>query len=228
MHNFKTNKKYYPLAITKNGIVKNLKTGNIRTQVLNKRNGYLYVGTRDKTFSVHRMLAELWIENPDNLPQVNHIDGIKTNNTVANLEWVSVSENALHAHSLGLLKTENRKRGEECNLTSYPETLIISICEDLSSGMRDIEVEKKYNMKRTYIKELKAGKLWKHITKNYKFHGRRNTLSEETVRWVCERLVEGKGNTEILKMSTNKNLKLSQIKAIKYKTAYKEISKNYF
>lgn len=52
--------------------------------------------------SVHRLVAEAFIPNPDNLPCVNHIDGNKRNNTIQNLEWCSYSENNLHAYKTGL------------------------------------------------------------------------------------------------------------------------------
>lgn len=54
---------------------------------------------------VHRLMAELFILNPDNKKQVNHIDGNKHNNSVANLEWVSHQENAIHAYATGLCPT---------------------------------------------------------------------------------------------------------------------------
>lgn len=70
-----------------------------------------------KTTSLHRVVAQAWIPNPQNKPQVNHIDGNKKNNCVNNLEWVTNLENMHHAIEHGLQKdsivraTEARMRG---------------------------------------------------------------------------------------------------------------------
>lgn len=62
-----------------------------------KKSGYLYVHLNDKNFRVHRLVAKAFIKNPQNKPDVNHKNGIKTDNTVFNLEWVTRSENTKHA-----------------------------------------------------------------------------------------------------------------------------------
>lgn len=55
-----------------------------------------------KKYPIHRLVAEIFIPNLDNKPEVNHIDGNKHNNRYDNLEWVTTSENRLHAYKTGL------------------------------------------------------------------------------------------------------------------------------
>ena len=73
-----------------------------------KKVSILYDGEQ-KTVSVHRMVAILYIPNPDNLPEVNHKDGNKANNTVDNLEWVTRQENIIHSSVVLGLRKENPK-----------------------------------------------------------------------------------------------------------------------
>jgi len=54
---------------------------------------------------LHRLIAEAFIPNPNNLPEVNHKDGNKLNNIVDNLEWVTTKQNLIHARDKGLLPT---------------------------------------------------------------------------------------------------------------------------
>lgn len=55
-----------------------------------------------KGYTIHRLIAITFIPNPENKPQVNHINGIKSDNSINNLEWCTSSENSRHAHDTGL------------------------------------------------------------------------------------------------------------------------------
>lgn len=80
-----------------------VKTASGRHTFGSKHDGYRKVLTRERVkVYVHRLVAEAFIPNPDNLPEVNHIDGNRSNNAVHNLEWVSHADNMRHAYATGL------------------------------------------------------------------------------------------------------------------------------
>ena len=86
-------------------------SGNKRKGMVRKLNpqkdGYIHVNLcksgKVKHIGVHRLVAQAFIPNPQNKPQVNHIDGDKANNHLSNLEWSTRSENMIHALKIGLV-----------------------------------------------------------------------------------------------------------------------------
>lgn len=73
-------------------------------------NGYQYVTIEGKHRRVNRLVAKAFLENPDDLPVVHHIDGNKTNNKLSNIQWTTYSENTKEYHRL---KQEQQKAGEK-------------------------------------------------------------------------------------------------------------------
>lgn len=97
--------------------------------------GYLTVGINGKQYRVHRLIAQTFIPNPENKPSVNHIDGVKSNNRVDNLEWATNSENMKHAYATGLM---------ECKLTDKQK---IGMCLFYKKGLASIwQLSKMYHV----------------------------------------------------------------------------------
>ena len=100
-----SDKRYY---VSNLGRFKN-SSGIIMNNYKVNENGYIRVYIYNKTYALHRLIALAFVENIDNKEQVNHIDGNKLNNSVANLEWVTNRENQIHKFKIGLGNNHTRK-----------------------------------------------------------------------------------------------------------------------
>ena len=112
---------------------------------------------------VHRLIAQAFISNPNNLPDVNHRNGIKKDNSISNLEWITNLDNIKHASLNGLLP-----RGESmyCSKITESQALRIKYIYNYMKPKKGYwsSVEKNLGISRTSLENIKYGKNWKHIT----------------------------------------------------------------
>lgn len=114
---------------------------------------------------VHRIVAKVFIPNPENKREVNHIDGNKLNNKVENLEWVTSSENVKHAYDSGL-HTRTNVKGEYNNKAILTEKQVKEIKLLILDGRQNRELAAMYNVSRKVICDIKKGRNWKHVQIN--------------------------------------------------------------
>ncbi len=144
-------------TITEDGKVINNHTGRTLKPQKNGT-GYYRVGIGGKLYFVHRLVAQTYIPNPDNKPQVNHKDGDKTNNCVENLEWVTNRENSLHALKNGWMRIEENHqfakltRKQVAFIKSHPE---------LSRN----ELAELFDISPRTITDIRSGRTWKTVEK---------------------------------------------------------------
>lgn len=113
--------------------------------------------------SVHRLVANAFIPNPENKPDVNHINGIKTCNWVGNLEWVTAKENINHAISTGLA----HRIGEGNPNNKYSIEDVHKACKLLEQGLEPLAISKMLPISKHVIANIKEGQNWASVSKLY-------------------------------------------------------------
>lgn len=140
--------------ITRDGNIINKHTGRyVKPQPNGK--GYLRVSIGKKLMFVHRLVAEKYIPNEGNKPQVNHKDGNKLNNCVDNLEWVTNQENRDHAVKNGL-----QVSGERCPYSKLTKSQVSFIREH--TEITPTEMAKVFGVSRSTINGIRQCRSWKY------------------------------------------------------------------
>ena len=120
----------------------------------------LSINGKCKTFSLHRLIANAFIENRQNLPVVNHLDGNKLNNNVDNLEWTTYKGNIEHAKENCLL---NPARGLNTKFGKFTHDDIREIRRLLSLKYSCSKIAKIYNVTKSAIQQISKKKTYYYV-----------------------------------------------------------------
>lgn len=157
--------------------IRNRNKNLIRLHPQTRKDGYLIVHIKNENGYVakyvHRLIAEAFISNKNNLPAVNHIDGNKANNSVSNLEWCTYSKNNMHAYRvLGRQAPWKNKKGKDFPLSKT--VLQIKNCKIIAEFFGTREASRKTGISSSGISACCRGSTryshaggyqWKYKTK---------------------------------------------------------------
>jgi len=115
---------------------------------------------KSKQYSVHRLVAEVFIPNPNNKPVVNHKDGDKSNAYWLNLEWVTSSENTYHAFNTGLMKKFSGEQIYNCKVKDADIPWLKQLRKD---GLTLKQIGDIFNIKISTVYNIVSGKTRKHL-----------------------------------------------------------------
>lgn len=148
------------------GRVRNVRTGLILATPL-YTSGYpqanLLQDGRKKRLQVHRLVAIAFISPPPFLgAQVNHKDGVKTNNVPDNLEWVTDQQNKQHAKRLGLVRYRP-VRGEEHGNARVTAADVFEMRRLRGLGMKYVDIAQRFGLTPSAVSDNIRGKRWRHL-----------------------------------------------------------------
>lgn len=171
---------------------------------------------------VHRLVAKAFILNPDDKPQVNHIDHDKYNNKVFNLEWCTAKENTEASIKAG----KNGQKGELNSCSTITDEQAHEICRRLQDKQRSCDIADDMQISRGIVNKIRTKQSWQHVSKIYTIPSRKRGLSKATVVWVVKELQNKSTPKEIVAKSKNK-LTVGIVKHIKQRSTYTDWTKDF-
>ena len=194
-----------------------------------------------KNLSVHRSVALMYVDNPDNKPFVNHIDENKLNNHYTNLEWVTDSENkqlwhdnnpdkhsSIKEHTKLPEKEQILEKTPELGGKDFDDEKVREICSMYKNGYRIIDINKVTGFRQTVIGHLVKGNYpkWKSVVDSYELDSveRVSRLKEDKISEICELLAQGKGVMEVSRLT---NMCRTTVGSIKNRRSYTKVSGKY-
>ena len=109
---------------------------------------------------VHRLVADAFIPNKLLKPQINHKNGVRDDNRLENLEWVTASENVRHAYDTGITKPA---KGERHPHSKLDDIKVMTIVTSLKNGQSGASLARLYGVNQSIVSDINRFKSWKHI-----------------------------------------------------------------
>jgi len=175
MENWRTIPGYTRYEISDMGRIKTFNWKNKGTEAIMKPaldgSGYLRtmlkrdIDDKIHTIKVHRLVLITFVGSPEKDQECNHINGIRSDNRLINLEWVSHSENLKHSFHIGF----SSNIGEKNPAATVTEDIVIEIRKNYQygktarNGITKQEIAEKYGVSFEVIKNIVTGRTWKHL-----------------------------------------------------------------
>ena len=153
----------FEYEINRDGVIRRAATGRVITPRLNE-DGY-WVVTLGPTWKrtqryVHRLVGEVWVPNPHNYQDVDHIDFDRTNCKADNLQWIDHKENIHRSHAVGHYRG---MKGSKNPNALVEEATVISMRQDYANGMTRYAIGKKYGVSWTQTDRICKGESWHNV-----------------------------------------------------------------
>lgn len=226
-------KDYY--YITDSGVVYSDFSGNLKERVPEiDQHGYKRIAlstesSKLKKFLAHRLVAIFYIDNPLNLPVVNHKDANKLNNHYKNLEWTTVQGNVDHAYENGLVKAA---AGEDHYQTTIDNATAVEIYKSYLKGVSNSAAMSKYGISRGTAERIRNRRIFKDVLDPLPAcKPSKPKIKDDDVRFICQTI---QNNPELsarliveLVSCDIQGITLGSVSKIKARKSYTHISSFY-
>lgn len=195
IYNKKTGKKLVPILSS---------GGYYRVQLTTKK-------YHAKSYSVHRITAIAFIPNPENKPDVNHKDGKKYHNYATNLEWVTKSENIIHAYNNNLKIKPKGEINPKAKLSYDDVEKIWKIITDKNNDLSFKEIGDLFHVSKSTISHIYNGDTWSDLYNKYHTNEtpkKDKKYSDETIK-IARKLINDGIPIKNISVKTGINKKLS-------------------